>query len=318
MPDTTQPYIKANPGDLITAENWNAMQTAVRQDIATQISSAVAGVKDVNHAKNSDEVGGMSLAELTKYILDQALAQIPKRTGYMQVFCNLALNVDKIIQHNLKAYPLVDVYQLDYFQMVCARNDTPEDAQAEYGLFYLYHADERRLRIPKHTDAIDIETDPKFRILWKTLIDQFLEQKLLDYTDDTTLDDLEVDFWEAMFKSPPNDQFDPDAYCHSPWFEKCCGEKRTVGDLRKHGDFDDIYLKVMPRKTINCPVPTATDPKPEPTNVRVSHLDPNNVLLNLLLKPVFPSFPTSNTTGGTEIMPPQDTNKLPLMVLLKV
>jgi len=33
-----------------------------------------------------------------------------------------------------------------------------------------------------------------------------------------------------------------------------CGEKRSVGDLKKHGDFDDIYLKVMPRKTINLPI----------------------------------------------------------------
>src|SRR6516225_11423870 len=231
------------------------MQIDVQQDIAKQVATAVANVKNVDHATDSDKIGGMTLAQLTTYILDQAFAQIPKRTGYMQVLCNLEWNtannagVDKVIQHNLKVYPITDVYQLNFFPAVCARSDKPEEATAQWVLFYLYHADERRLRIPGTTGAIDIETEPKFRILWKTLIDQFQEQKLHEYTDDTTLDDLEVDFWRAMFKSPPNDEFDPDSYCHSPWFEKCCGEKRTVGDLQRHGDFDDIYLKMMPQKT---------------------------------------------------------------------
>jgi hypothetical protein len=218
----------------------------------------------------------------------------------------------------------VDVYQLSYFPAVCAKNDTPTDATAEWLLFYLYHADERRLRIPPNTDAIDIETDPKFRILWKTLIDQFQEQKLLDYTDDTTIDDLEVDFWNAMFTSP-NDSFDPDAYCHSPWFEKCCGEKRTVSDLKKHGDFDDVYLKMMPLKTINYPDPGTTDDTqiPAPMNVKVAQVDLDTVALGLLLPAVYPQF-SAGGKGGTPIQPPQPQPSnmleqfLPVMVLLKV
>ena len=323
------PYIERHPGDLITSEDWNDMQVDVRQDMATQIAAGIAGLKDVDHAKSADQLGGMSLAELTKYILDQAFAQIPKRTGYMQVFCNLKVGVDKIVQHDLKAYPVADVYQLEYFEAVCAKGERTENEMAEWVLFYLYHADERRLRVPPYTGPINIETEPKFRILWKTLLDQFVEQKLMDYTDDTTLDDLEVDFWQAMFKSPPNDDFDPDAYCHSPWFEKCCGEKRTVGDLKKHGDFDDIYLKVRPVKTINLLQDAAKVLQlAEPANVLVSQLNFDNVALRLVAAVDYPAALTNGAsaptiTGGAggakpPMQPPNDyLGALPVLLLLK-
>jgi hypothetical protein len=337
MTDTAQPYITANPGDLITAGNMNAMQIDIRQDIAKQVADGVAGKHDIEHATSADQLGGMTLDQVTSHILGLALAEVAKRTGHMQVFCNLQLNVDKIIEHKLKAYPIADVYQLDYFLAVCAKDETPTDAQAQWTLFYLYHADERRLRIPPGTDPIDIETDPKFRILWKTLLDQFQEEKLLEYTDDTTLDDLEVDFWRAMFRSP-NDSFDPDASCHSPWFEKCCGERRTVGDLKRHGDFDDIYLKIEPQKTINYPTPTQNLPIPDPTNpanepykwyqtepsnIRVSQLDPDTIVLRLLERPTYPPFPTQTGTGKapghTTILPlpAGHEQSLPVMLVLK-
>jgi hypothetical protein len=175
------------------------------------------------------------------------------------------------------------------------------------------------------------------------LIDQLADQKLLKYTDDTTLDDLDTDFWRALF-SPPNDEFDPDAYCHSPWFEKCCGEKRSVGDLKKHGDFDDIYLKIMPRKTINFPIELRADgtpPKvvysyaitaadeadadaaPEPTNIRVSHLDFDTIALRLLKAPVYPVSLIANaalpgTTQPLLPLPPDYAKRLSVMMLIKV
>lgn len=330
MTDTVQPYIAVNPGDLITAENMNAMQVDIRQDIAKQVVAGVAGKHDIEHAASADQLGGMTLDQLTSHVLGLALTEVAKRTGYLQVFCNLKLNVDKIIEHKLKAYPITDVYQLDYFLAVCAKDDAPADAQAQWVLFYLYHADERRLRIPPGTDPIDIETDPKFRILWKNLLDQLQQEKLLEYTDDTTLDDLEVDFWRAIFRSP-NDSFDPDASCHSPWFEKCCGEKRTVSELKRHGDFDDIYLKIEPQKTINyvqSPIPDPTNQpykwyQTEPTNIRVSQLDPDTIALRLLSQPAYPPFPQQTGTGAgqghTPILPLPASHEqsLPVMLLLK-
>jgi hypothetical protein len=320
---TATPYIPHQPGDLITAEDWNTMQVDVRQDIGQQIATSIASLKDVEHSTNSDQIGGMTLEQLTKYILDRAFAQIPRRTGYMRVLCNLEVGQNKIVAHKLKDFPVVDVYQLDYFNAICAKGENAADNNVEWVLFYLYHADEKRLRMPQSTDAVEIETDPKFRMLWKTLIDELKDQKLLDYSDTTTLDDLEVDFWKAMFGTP-NDEFDPDAYCHSPWFEKCCGERRTVADLTKRGDFDDIYLKMVPRKTINLTIvgpANPEDPTPEPSQVLVSQLDQDTVALSLLKPPVYPAkLGTNVLPNGTKILPlPADyANRLPVMMLLKV
>ncbi|MGB9366927.1 MAG: hypothetical protein WCE79_13040 [Xanthobacteraceae bacterium] len=344
MADDPKPYIQHSPGDLITAEDWNGVQVNVQKDIAKKIDEAIKKKQDVEHSTNSDKVGGKTVDELTKSILDLVFAQLPKRTGYMQVFCNLHLNNDKIIQHKLKSYPITDIYRLEYFPVVCAKSES--DARAEWVQFYLYHGDEPRLRLPGNTTPIEIETKPRFRILWKTLIDQLVDQKLLSYTDDTTLDDLDTDFWQALF-SPPNDEFDPDSYCHSPWFEKCCGEKRSVGDLRKHGDWDDIYLKVKPHKTVNYPLvrpatspsateviytvktvgPQATEVTPEPTNIRVSQLDQDSIALRLLAPPAYPGWLGSvsgggsgGATGGLNILPlPAGyEQREQVMVLLKV
>lgn len=328
MTDTTEAYITVNPGELITAEFMNDVQKAIRQDIGTQVAAGVAGKHDIEHAKSADQLGTMTLDDLEKYVKGLVDAQVLKRTGYLRVFCNLKVGEDKIIGHGLNAYPIADVYQLDYFLAVSAKSNVVADAVAQWALFYLYHADERRLRIPPHTDPIDIETDPKFRILWKNLLDLFHADKLIDYTDDTTLDDLEVDFWRAVFRSP-NDVFDPDANCHSPWFEKCCGERRTVGDLKRNGDFDDIYLKIMPRKTINyapqAPVKDPVNPydwyQAEPTKVRVSQLDPDTVALRLLDKVTYPEFPGNAGTGPNPTpilaLPADHINYLPVMLLLK-
>jgi hypothetical protein len=330
MTDTTEPYIAVNPGDLITVKLWDDLQKAIRQDIGTQVAAGVAGKHDIEHAKSADQLGTMTLDDLEKYVKGLVDAQVLKRTGYLRVFCNLKVGEDKIIEHGLNAYPIADVYQLDYFLTVSAKSDVAADANAQWALFYLYHADERRLRIPPHTDPIDIETDQKFRILWMNLLDQFHADNLIDYTDDTTLDDLEVDFWRAMFRAP-NDSFDPDASCHSPWLEKCCGERRTVGELKSRGDFDDIYLKIKPRKTINYPTPSVKEPvhpdpdpanpfdwyQPEPTNVRISQLDPDTVALRLLAGATYPEFP--GKIGQTPILPPpaDHVNYLPVMLLLK-
>jgi hypothetical protein len=338
MADDPRPYVPHNPGDLITAEDWNEMQVDVRKDMAAQIKDAITKKQDVDHATNSDKIGGQSVSDLTKSILDQVFALLPKRTGYMQVFCNLALNSDKIIQHKLKSYPIVDVYQLDYFPVLCARSAS--DVRAEWVQAYVYEASESRQRLPGSTTPIEIESKPRFRILWKTLIDQLADQKLLSYDENTTLGNLLTDFWQALF-SPPNDEFDADSYCHSLWFERCCGEKRTVGQLKQN--WDDLYFKIQPNKTINFPFervpptpPTelvtytlkiagnlATEVTPEPTNIRVSHLDQDSIALRLLKPPVYPGWLGSNSIG-----PGAGLNMLPLpvgydqreqvMVLLKV
>lgn len=319
--ETSTPYIPHNAGDLITAEDWNGVQVDIRADIVKQIAAAIKNIQDVPEADTAKKFGTYSVEDYTNYILDRVKAMIPGRTGYMRIFCRVQMGVDKIIKHGLKTYPVVDVYELAYFPVLCSKGETSDEERGEMVNFFLYHADERRLR-DSNSNTYDIETNPNFRVLWQNLLDELKVQ----YTDDTTLDDLEIDFWRAFF-ADPNDEFDPDSYCHSPWFEKCCGEQRTVADLKKHGDFDDIYLKVEPLKTINYDesnVKTTGDQKPLPelpSNVLVEQLDFDDVALRLLADPpvsssiVFP--PLASQIPG--IQTPRGSDQyMPLMVLLKV
>ena len=44
MATETTPYIPHNPGDLITAEDWNDVQKKIKEDIAKQIQDAIQKV----------------------------------------------------------------------------------------------------------------------------------------------------------------------------------------------------------------------------------------------------------------------------------
>ncbi len=109
------PYINRKPGDLITAQDWNGMQEMVKTDIAGQVQAAVDGIKVVAHSEDSDKLGGKTPDDLAQQVLEYVMRQLPKRTGYLSVFKNLEPDKEYVIEHKLSAFPLVDVYQLDYF-----------------------------------------------------------------------------------------------------------------------------------------------------------------------------------------------------------
>ncbi|MBV8748640.1 MAG: hypothetical protein JO103_02885 [Candidatus Eremiobacteraeota bacterium] len=276
MASDVKPYVQVNPGDLITADLFNTVQEDVRSDIAQQVTTAVGGITSVKHADDTDTLGGLNIDQLTQQILDKVKAMIPGRTGYLRTFNRLKADKPKFIQHNLGAEPVVDAYQLEYFQVVCAQGETSADAVVEYVNFYLYHTSEKHVRgmQPAGTQGtqpqpvnvvIEDPQQPAFRIAFKDI----LAEAGVDTTKDTvTLDELVTAFWSALFSAQKqNDAFDPDQYCHSPWFEKCCGELRTIKDLRDRGDWDNIWFKMMPRKTVNYPAFTPIDKNPyTPTN----------------------------------------------------
>jgi len=184
-----------------------------------------------------------------------------------------------VIKHDLEACPLVDVYQLGLFKVVCSEDD--EKHLAEVNLF-LYHTSEHRIRFtpPVGTaESVEIEpTDgPKYRIAFKDLLALYK----VEYTDTSSLGDLETEFWKAFFAAP-NDPFDDDQYCHSPWFDRCCGEKRTVKDLNQKGDWNDIWLKMTPGKTNNY---SGAPPPVAPANIQVVHFDLNTLGIKDLRSP---------------------------------
>jgi hypothetical protein len=354
MPNDPVPYVDVKPGDLITADLFNAVQVDVQKDMAQQIKTSIDGITNVKHSDDAGTLGGLTTDQLTSQILDKVKAMIPSRTGYKRVFRRLQVAQPNIIEHGLGAEPVVQVWQLGYFQVVCAQGENAADAIVEYVNFYLYHTSEMHVRgtvtvqpagqppppptTTTTTVTIEDPRRPGFRISFKDMLAEFG----VDTTNDgRTLDELVTGFWAAMFsKAAQNDGFDPDQYCHSPWMEKCCGELRTIKELRDRGDWDNIWFKMLPFKTVNYPAVNvigfggvtlnsepfplrinnaninATQPQPPgaslippspgPTQIEVAHLDLNTAGIMLVADPV----PPQNAPDALK-------NELPVMVLLK-
>jgi hypothetical protein len=282
----TEPYINAKPGDLVTAEAWNDLQKQIKDDIDAKVKKGVEGVTTVKNAESSDKLQNKTPEQLAKEIVDKALAELTKVTGYRNYFKVLKLDEDSVIQHDLKAFPLVDIYQLDYFPVVCSEDEQKSFMWVNY---YLYHSSEKTLRLTAGAASQAVEIQPTKEPYFRIPFSEMLHRYNVEFDENSTLDELETKFWEAFFKEP-NDAFDDDQYCHSPWFDRCCGDRRTLGVLKKAGNLDEIWFKMLPRKTINYwripegkevpPMPTAA-----PAHIEVLQCDFKTLVLRLRAQP---------------------------------
>jgi hypothetical protein len=280
MTETTDPYVKQAPGDILTAEAWNKMQIKIHDDIRSTSEAAAESVTHVANADDAAHLGGLDVAALTDEVTKRVLDEVRGRTGYQQLFKVLHAEDVSVIEHGLGTAPLVDIYKLEYFEVATREDD---ETRASFATFYLFNAEERRVRVPTATGgrrAIDIQP-PDGPDLGIPLADMLARYQVA-YTDTTSLDDLETEFWQAFFKAP-NDRFNDDQYSHSPWFERCCKEQQSVRELKEKGDWDDILLLFRPRKTVNfTPVQdgnAAATLNQQPANVLVEHLDNNRTAL---------------------------------------
>ncbi len=245
-----------------------------------------------------------------------------------------------MIAHKLGLEPLVDVYRLNYFPVVYRRD---QQTFTGWATFYLFHTSEKKIRFTgpdgKTTTSIEIQptNGPAYKIAWKILLDRYKVQ----YDDDTSLDDLLTDFWTAFLASP-NDGFDETQYGHSPWFERCCSDERTVKDLKRSGEWDDLWLKMVPEKIAFFPAPLApaapaispANPQGLPTDrpttgtnapvdwqtqVQVTHFDFDTVGLRLLTPADYSNTPLPPALVDPLVESFKDLqNELKIMVLLKV
>ncbi len=328
-----EPYVNAHPGDLITAQLFNGLQSTIKQDIADQIKKAVDALKTVDNSGDSAKLGGKTPKELEEEILKRCLEEIPKRTGYKMLFRRLRKDHEKVIEHCLKAFPLVDIYQLDYFPVICAAGDSKDDRKDAYVNFYLYHSNESQQTsvtpVPGTTPPKPpiFEIEPRgdrhpFKIPFATMLNLFA----VSYSDTSSLDDLETEFWKA-FLPPYPDQFEDDQYCHSPWFEKCCGEQRSVATLKARGDWNDIVFQMRPRKVVRFPT-TPTDQERTLTaspfagaDIQVVHFDFDTIGVRLLSDPVYTADTATPKKPEINVKPnlsEEAQQELKVMLLLKV
>lgn len=319
-------YIERHPGDLITAEDWNLLQRQIRGDILATSTEAANGVTHVASADDAGALDGMDLDELTAAVSKRVLDAVRTESGYRQVFRILESDEFDVIEHGLGAAPLVDVYELRHFEVVCREDDVTENMNVT---FYLHHSSEKRVRVgegeARRTINIQPEGFPQIGIPFADMLARYD----VEYTDTTSLEDLEVEFWQAFFAAP-NDEFDDLQYCHSPWFERCCKEQRDVASLKAKGDWDEIWFQMRPLKIIGGPGHNQDEDEgfelagaPIPANVGVAHLDLNRVALWLQGKAFHTSLedrePDEDGSEGepSDLPPPEFRDELKVMVLLR-
>lgn len=248
MTDSNAPYIQRKAGDPWTVEDFHEVQNLIQKDIQGSITKAIDDLRQVDKAGDAEKFGGKSPDDYAQAIVDRVLAQLPKRTGYRMVFRNLALWQTSIIEHGLGAFPLVDLYYLDYFRVVASEDGEIFEA---FATFYLYHDNEGTVHAKPEgaPRAFSVPIDPRppaepYRIPFETMLKLYNVQ----YDDDTPLGDVEADFWNAFFNAP-NERFPDDQHFHSPWFDRCCRENRSVRHLRR--DWENLYFQVRPNRVPN-------------------------------------------------------------------
>jgi len=321
MSDQSFAYIRRKAGDPWTVEDFHDVQRLIKDDIQGSIDKAIHALNRVDASGDADKFGGKTPEQFAKELVDRVMSELPKRTGYQMLFKVLKSDKESVIEHKLGAFPLTDIYQLEYFRVVASEDGHVFET---FTTFYIYHSSESRIRFrPEETPttpAVSMEIDPAdghvYRIPFKRMLDLYH----VDYGDDKALGDVETDFWKAFLASP-NDAFDDDQYCHSPWLDRNCREEHTVYYLKDRGEWDDIWFQVRPRKTINYNM-TEGDLPWAPNNLEVVHFDLYTLGLTLRGTPNLPGSQTDPKPldkNGT--FPTPDairSDELKVMVLLKV
>lgn len=300
-----EPYVPAEPGQTVTAAAWNTMQQQIRDDIRTTSQEAAEAITHVATADDAYHLSGLDVEALTAEVTRRVLDEVRGRTGYQQLFKVLQAGEPTVLEHSLGTPPLVDLYKLEYFEVATREDD---ETRASFATFYLCNAEERRVRVPDASGrlrAIDIQpTDgPDLGIPFKDMLSRYD----VSYTDTTSLDDLQTEFWQAFYR-PPNDRFNDDQYSNSPWFDRCCREQQSVRQLKQRGAWDDTLFIVHPRKSVNLSASEddnfAEFPGPRPANVLVQHLDNNRTAL--WFRPPTPHDGNTETRAREYINNPSD------------
>ncbi|MBK8985282.1 MAG: hypothetical protein IPM39_04245 [Chloroflexi bacterium] len=312
-----EPYVEYKPGELIAAEIMNDMQAQIRADIASQAQAAVDAITQVPSAQDAERLEGQSLADITKAIIDQALSQMALHSGYMKLFKKLQVGKESVVEHNLQNSPLVDLYQLDYFRVVASEDDHKYQTWVN---FFLYHSSEQRIRFVPDGEStpISVEIEPTGSEQYRVAFADLLARYRVKYNDNSSLSDIENELWKAMFAGP-NDRFDDDQHAHSPWFDRCCREDRSVKSVKQKGDWDDLWVKFIPRRTENYPPFAMTNMPPvtpAPTMVQVTHFSFNKLGLLLFGPPAYaPEVIEGLRQEGRDVEAVRQ--ELKLMVLLR-
>lgn len=253
MPDTSNVYVEVHPGDLISAGLFNGMQQQIKEDIQKKVEAAKREVIEtgVKRADNADKFDNMSSKDW-KDVLDQRYAQIVHdhegTANYRRYFRRMDTEQELLIlEHGLHRFPLVDVYKLEPIVVPADLRPTPasgtrENTPLETPFFLYYGHGEldllqqatlfRNRRLPRRSLGTP----------WELLLTEVGVQ----YEDDDSLNDVINDFLDAFFRLPATDEMDHHV---SRWIDEH-RDNRTIADLKRRDEWNDIRWVVLPRKLI--------------------------------------------------------------------
>jgi hypothetical protein len=237
MTDETTPYDPASPGQVITAERYNQMQIDVKEDIHEEVEAAKADIRKtgVDQAVNADKFEDKAAEQWTADLDQRYAEKIHDHEGqtvyrrYIKEFSGDPGYGTVLLKHGLGRYPLIDVYEL----MPVA---TVEDKECKL-LFYYGHAD-------AETYNLWVKAARGGRAQLGIGFDQILAELEVAYEDDDTITDVLNEMWNALM-ADPNDEI---AHCTTQWIDDCCERNRTIEELKRADQWNDLYLAIRPRK----------------------------------------------------------------------
>jgi hypothetical protein len=174
-------------------------------------------------------------------------------SGTTPLFKILRQDEMSIIRHGGGQFAAVDVYELAFFDAAISADEISSRTPVQ---FYIYHTSDGRAQVRREGGGVDTVVVADSRDPWHIPFEDALRMVGVDYNDETHLGDVVNDFWSALF-SPPNDPFEEPSYGVSPWLERNVGDRRSIGSMRPGtagGEWDDLRLRLRPRKTLNWPV----------------------------------------------------------------
>lgn len=283
----TEEYIKHNPGDLITSENWNEMQIKIKKDIEDKIKSAKEQIKEtgVDKAGSADKFDNKTPKDWTDE-LDQRYApdvhDHEGQTVYRRYYKRFTKDTPTaFLHHKLGRFPLVDIYELLPVSNKVTTNADIESSDGNPTKFFLYYhheeADEYEMNVKVYREKVPLGIP----------LETVLTECGVEWEDDDTLQDVRNDLWEKLFNLP-NDEI---SHAFSPWIKN--NERLKISELKENDEWPDIRLAFRPQKleVISRPnnfvrgeaVPTEDDRQvaPAPILIPVTHINYDTLLAEI-------------------------------------
>jgi len=199
MSNQATPYVARNPGDLLSAGDWNQMQLAIRADILANKEAAKSEIREegVEKATDCEKFDSKSASEWVAQ-LDERYApkvhdheEIAGYRRYIKRFSGTDQDI-ALLRHGLGRYPLVDLYELKTVAgLIFDEERRKKLYEKEAGLqgckLFVYYghreAENYGVMANVHRNKLRIGVP----------LEQFLSELAVRYEDDDTLIDKSVD-----------------------------------------------------------------------------------------------------------------------------